>query len=60
MGKYKYDARYKVVSLRITDEEKEAMDKLSRGAHKSVSALLREAICQYIPQLSKKLDLGES
>jgi predicted DNA-binding protein len=48
MGKYKQDARYKVISLRITDEEKEAMDALSRGTHKSVSILLREAVRQVL------------
>jgi len=54
MGKYKYDARYKVISMRVTDEEKSALNELSRGARKSVSTLVREAVLQYIPHVLSK------
>jgi predicted transcriptional regulator len=49
MGKYKENTRYNVLSLRVTDEEKSAMDEISRSTSKSISVLVREAIQHYGP-----------
>lgn len=47
MGKYKENPMYNVISIRVTDEEKAAMDEVSRYTRKSLSILIREAIHQY-------------
>ena len=49
---HKENPRYNVVSLRITDAEKEAMELVTRRTRKSISALMREAIELYIPHLN--------
>lgn len=49
MGKYKENPMYNVISIRVTDEEKAAMDEISRYTSKSVSKLIREAMQQYGP-----------
>jgi predicted DNA-binding protein len=51
---HKEHPRYNVVSLRITDAEKEAMEQATRSSHKSMSKLLREAIELYIPLIVTK------
>ncbi|HIJ94545.1 MAG TPA: ribbon-helix-helix protein, CopG family [Desulfuromonadales bacterium] len=52
---HKENARYNVVSLRITDAEKEAMEQATRSSRKSMSKILREAIQLYIPQIVPKV-----
>jgi predicted transcriptional regulator len=47
MGKYKENPKYKVLSIRLTDEEKAFMDKMMRDTNKSVSMLMREAMHSY-------------
>lgn len=49
MGKYKQNPKYNVISIRLTDDEKAAMDEVSRYTRKSMSVLIREAIQQYGP-----------
>jgi predicted DNA-binding protein len=49
---HKENPRYNVVSLRITDAEKEAMELVTRRTRKSISTLMREAIELYIPHLN--------
>jgi len=49
MGKYKANPKYNVLSIRITDGEKAAMDEISRCTRKSLSMLVREAMQQYGP-----------
>jgi predicted DNA-binding protein len=44
---HKENPRYNVVSLRITDAEKAALDEVSQRTSKSLSKLLREAVMQY-------------
>ena len=51
MGRYKENPKYNVISLRISDEEKRALEKMTRHSHKSISRLLREALQLYTPQL---------
>jgi hypothetical protein len=48
---HKEHPRYNVVSLRITDAEKEAMEQAKRSSHKSMSRIIREAIQFYISKI---------
>jgi len=44
MGRMKERPRYNVISMRISDEEKEALEQVTRMTRKSVSDLMREAM----------------
>jgi len=44
MGRMKERPRYNVISMRISDEEKEALEQVTRITSKSVSDLMREAM----------------
>ena len=44
MGKHKEQARYNVVSVRVSDEELELLERLSRESNKKVADLIREAL----------------
>ncbi len=43
----KLNPRYNVLSLRVSDEEKETLDELSRRTRKSLSKMMREAVLLY-------------
>ena len=47
MPNSKLNPRYNVVSLRISDEEKAALDEVAQRTHKSLSMVVREAIQLY-------------
>jgi len=47
MPNSKDNPRYNVLSLRITDEEKAALDEVSQRTHKTLSTVVREAIQLY-------------
>ncbi len=44
MGALKQQPKYNVVSMRITDEEKEMLSLMTRSSRKSVSEVMREAL----------------
>lgn len=44
MGKHKDQPKYNVVSIRVSDEERLALEEMMRLSNKSISMLLREAI----------------
>lgn len=44
---HKENPRYNVVSLRVTDAEKAALDEVTRRTRKSLSKVMREAILLY-------------
>ena len=44
--------RYNVVSLRITDAEKAALDEIMRRTRKSLSMVMREAILHYSHEIT--------
>ncbi len=44
MGRMRENPRYNVISMRISDEEREQLDTLARRTHKSVSDIMREAM----------------
>ena len=46
-NKHKENPRYNVVSMRVTDAEKAALDEMMRRTRKSLSMVMREAILFY-------------
>ena len=55
MGKYKENAKYNVVCMRVSEEEKLALEELMRKSSMTVSGLMREAIQLYTPQLETRI-----
>jgi hypothetical protein len=53
MGKYKENPKYTVLSLRISEEEKLALEKITRRSRKTISSLMREAMQLYCPEFKK-------
>lgn len=54
MGSYKRKPKYNVVSMRVSDEEKQVLNELTRHSSKSISRLMREAMQLYFPTLPKQ------
>jgi predicted transcriptional regulator len=48
-GKCKENPRYNVLSVRVSDEERESLERLSRESNKKVSELMREALQIMVP-----------
>lgn len=44
MGRMRENPRYNVISMRISDTEREQLESLVRTTHKSVSDIMREAM----------------
>jgi predicted DNA-binding protein len=44
MGKYKENPKYNIVSLRVSDEERQNLEELSRATNRRISDLMREAL----------------
>jgi hypothetical protein len=51
MGNFKENPKYNVVSMRVSDEEKAALEEFTRVTRMSISKIMREAIRLYSPQL---------
>ena len=51
MRRLKQNPRRYVVSIRVTDEEKTALEEMTRGSSMSISNLMREALQHYVPML---------
>lgn len=49
MGKYKENPKYNVLSIRISDDELEALASESHNTNKSISDLMREALHVIVP-----------
>lgn len=52
MAKYKEHPKYNVVSIRVSDEEKALLDEVTRRDHTNITTLMRQAIRNYLPNLS--------
>ena len=48
MGKHKEHPKYNVISIRITDDELEALAAQSQNSNRSISDLMREALHKII------------
>jgi predicted DNA-binding protein len=46
--------RYNVISMRVSDEEREQLESLVRQTHKSVSDIMREAMEVFTLQLERQ------
>ena len=53
MGRMRENPRYNVISMRISDEERETLEQLVQTTHKSVSDIMREAMEMITNQLAK-------
>lgn len=51
MGRMSENPRYNVISMRISDEERETLQELMNTTHKSVSDIMREAMEMFKVQL---------
>jgi predicted DNA-binding protein len=51
MGRMRENPRYNVISMRISDEEREHLESLVQHTHKSVSDIMREAMNAFAVQL---------
>ncbi len=47
MGKYKQHPKYNVVLIRVTNEEKELLEEMTRRDRTTITNLMREAISIY-------------
>lgn len=54
MGRMRENPRYNVISMRISDEEREQLETLVRRTHKSVSDIMREAMEVFTLQLERQ------
>lgn len=55
MGAKKKKPRYNVVSLRISNDEKQELDKVARLSNRNISEVMREAV----ELIQVKLEKGE-
>ena len=44
MGKMRENPRYNVISMRISDEERDTLEQLMNTTHKSISDIMRDAM----------------
>ena len=54
MGRMRENPRYNVISMRVSDEEREQLESLVRRTHKSVSDIMREAMNALTVQLDQR------
>ncbi len=54
MGRMRENPRYNVISMRISDDEREQLESLVRRTHKSVSDIMREAMNALTVQLDQR------
>ncbi len=54
MGRMRENPRYNVISMRISDDEREQLESLVRRTHKSVSDIMREAMVALTMQLDQR------
>ena len=51
MRRLKEHPRRYVVSIRVSDEEKSALEEMTRCSSMSISNLMREALERYVPKM---------
>ncbi|MFZ3208806.1 MAG: ribbon-helix-helix protein, CopG family [Geobacteraceae bacterium] len=54
MGRLRENPRYNVVSMRISDDERETLRQIMNTTHKSVSDIMREAMEIFKSQLTPR------
>jgi predicted transcriptional regulator len=58
MGRMRENPRYNVISMRISDEERETLEQIMDSTNKSVSDIMREAM-QLVKSRACGLDLDK-
>ena len=53
MGRMRENPRYNVISMRISDEEREMLEDIMESTHKSVSDIMREAMILFKKEWAK-------
>lgn len=56
MGRMRENPRYNVISMRISDEEREHLENIMEKTHKSISDIMREAM-DHFAATHEQLDL---
>lgn len=56
MGRMRENPRYNVISMRISDEERETLERIMQETQKSVSDIMREAMEIVKNSLQPKFD----
>lgn len=56
MGRMRENPRYNVISMRISDEERETLERIMQETQKSVSDIMREAMEIVKSRLQPKFD----
>jgi hypothetical protein len=54
MGKMREYPRYNVISMRVSDEEREHLENIMERTHKSISDIMREAMEYFSIQYSQR------
>jgi predicted DNA-binding protein len=54
MGRMRENPRYNVISMRVSDEEREYVESLVKRTQKSVSDIMREAMVALTTQLDRQ------
>ncbi len=57
MGRMRENPRYNVISMRVSDEERDHLENLMKTTHKSVSDIMREAM-EYFSAHYEKNDIN--
>ena len=52
LGRMRENPRYNVISMRISDEEKDTLEQIMSSTHKSVSDIMRDAMVLLKSQLT--------
>lgn len=55
MGRMRENPRYNVISMRISDEERDTLESIMNTTHKSVSDIMREAMELFKTQMNSNL-----
>lgn len=55
MGRMRENPRYNVISMRISDEERDTLEMIMNTTHKSVSDIMREAMELLKSQMNNNL-----
>ncbi len=55
MGRMRENPRYNVISMRISDEERESLEQIMNETHLSVSDIMREAMVLLKAQLNMQV-----
>jgi predicted DNA-binding protein len=50
MGRMRENPRYNVISMRVSDEERDHLENLMKTTHKSISDIMREAMGYFSAQ----------